>query len=165
MDIINQLFGEGKELTVLQMCDRAVVIYFVTHALIRISGRRTFGRKSAFDNTVAIILGAVLSRAIVGASPFLPTVACSLAIVVLHRVLAWVSIKNKFIRTQLQGSSMVLYQNGEFNRENMTRSLIGEKDLLADVRLKANVNSLADIDQIYMETTGEVSVVKKKYSV
>jgi uncharacterized membrane protein YcaP (DUF421 family) len=161
MEILYQLFGEGKDLSALQMCDRAIVIYFIALLFLRISGRRTFGKKTAFDNTIAIILGAVLSRAIVGASDFVPTVACSLVLVLIHRGLAWLSIRSETVRHILEGKSILLYKNGHLEKANFNKSLICEEELKGDLRMKANIGTLADADEVYMETNGEVSVIKK----
>jgi len=161
MEILYRIFGEGKDLSTMQMCARAVVIYFIALIMLRISGRRTFGKKTAFDNTIAIILGAILSRAVVGASEFVPTVACSLSLVLLHRCLAWVSLRSKTIKHLLQGASIPLYKDGKLNKDNMDTSLITEGELIEDMRLKANIGRLAQAEEIYMETNGEVGVVKK----
>ncbi len=160
--LLYKLFGEGRDLDTLQMSSRAFVIFFITLALIRISGRRTFGKRSAFDNTSAIILGAVLSRAVVGASPFVPTVVCCLVLVLLHRGLAWISIKSKAVGQLIKGDEISLYRNGQLHEENLEKSLLSEKDILSDVRQQANVKTLNEVSEIYMETSGEVSVIKKK---
>jgi len=162
MEILYRLFGEGKDLSALQMCDRALIVYFIALLFLRISGRRTFGKKTAFDNTITIILGAVLSRAVVGASEFVPTVVCSLVLVSLHRGLAWASIHNKALRRLMEGSSIPLYKDGTLDKENLSKSLICEDELIGDLRLKANIDSLEDAEKVYMEISGEVSVIKKK---
>ena len=59
MDILHTLFGEGKDLNSLQMVCRAVGCFFITLALIRIAGIRTFGRRTAFDNVITIMLGSI----------------------------------------------------------------------------------------------------------
>ena len=161
MEILTQLFGEGKNLNVLQMCSRALLVFFLALIMVRVSGRRTFGKRTAFDNTLAIILGAVLSRAIVGASPFVPTICCSLMLVLLHRLLAYACIKSSFIDRHLKGESLPLYRDGQLYEKNLKRSLLTSKDVIGDVRLKGNVNSLNEVHEVYMETSGEVSVVKK----
>lgn len=161
-ELSNTLFGIGKDLNTLQMCDRAILVYFIALILIRISGRRTFGKRSPFDNTLAIILGAILSRAVVGASPFIPTIACSLLLVVLHRGIAWVRLNHKGIRVLLEGNTIPLFRNGKLDKDALSKSLIAEDELIGDVRLKSNLNALEQVDEIFMETTGEVSVVKKK---
>jgi uncharacterized membrane protein YcaP (DUF421 family) len=162
MKLLYQIFGEGKDLSTLQMCSRAIVIYFIALLFLRISGRRTFGKKTAFDNTIAIILGAVLSRAVVGASDFVPTVACSLVLVLIHRGLTWLSIRSKSIKHIIEGASIPLYKNGKLDRNNLNTSLISEDELAGDLRLKANIGSIEEAEDIYMETNGEVSVIKKK---
>jgi uncharacterized membrane protein YcaP (DUF421 family) len=161
-EILIKIFGEGKDLNSLQISSRAIVVYLLALLLIRIAGRRTFGKKTAFDNTIAIMLGAILSRAVVGASPFLPTIIGSLVLVLLHRGIAWYSLFNKKFEHIVKGESEVLYQNGEINKENMKRGLMSENDLRGDIRLKGQTNSLEDFDEIYIETNGEVSLIKKK---
>ncbi len=85
MQTIHDLFGQGFNLNILQMTLRAIAIFFIALVLVRYTGMRMFGIKSAFDICVTIILGAVLARAIVGASPFIPTVIASIALVIVHK--------------------------------------------------------------------------------
>jgi len=160
MDIIYTIFGQGKDLTVPQMSARAFVIYFIALVFIRISGRRTFGKRSSFDNTLVIILGAVLSRAVAGASPFVPTVVASLVLVLMHRGIAMLTRTNKKFAKLIEGESRVLYKDGRINEENLRIGLMSRDDLEADVRVKGNKKELSEIKEIHLESTGEVSVIK-----
>jgi uncharacterized membrane protein YcaP (DUF421 family) len=162
MELLIQLFGEGKDLNVYQMSLRAIVIYFIALALIRISGRRTFGKKSTFDNTITIILGAILSRAVVGASPFLPTIICSLALVLLHRGIGWLTNYSKAIEKIVKGNRRILYTEGKIDQDNLKKCLMTIDELMSDVRLNTNMDSLEHVHEIWMETNGKVSVVIKK---
>ncbi len=161
MDLLINIFGQGKDLTVYQMSARAIVIYFVALVFIRISGRRTFGKKSAFDNVIAIILGAILSRSIVGASPFVPTIVCSLALVLLHRLLAMLCIYSERLSHIIKGESMSLYKDGKIEKDNLNTALMTKNDLMGDLRLHGQVKTLQDVEEVVMETSGEVSVIKK----
>ena len=163
-EAIIKLFGEGKDLEWWQMTDRAVIIFFLTLILLRISGRRSFGMKSPFDNTITILLGAVLSRAVTGASPFLPAVAASAALVILHRVFAWAAIRSHKVGAFLKGEPTVLYEHGKINAGNMQKSLISQHDLMEGVRSAANESSLEDIEKAVLERNGVISVVRKKQS-
>lgn len=162
MNLLEELFGSGKDLSSLQMGCRALVIFFITLILIRLAGMRAFGKKSAFDNIIVIMLGAILSRAVTGVSPFLPIVTASLVLVLIHRLLAWVSLYNETISRIAKGESRSLYKDGQINRKNMKRSLLEDSELLEGARQQANVNSLDKIEEIFIEGTGHVSVVKKE---
>lgn len=161
MNIVLTLFGEGDELNLLQMGLRAFAIYLIALILIQASGIRTLGKKSPFDIVVSILLGAVLSRAVVGASPFWSTVAAGAVIVLVHRVLAWLCIHNAKLGIALKGREMLLYADGQFIKENMNRSLLTDGDLMESVRLQTNCNSLENIEAIYLERSGRISVIKK----
>jgi len=89
MRTLDEIIGTSEDLAVLQMCARAVIIFALAYALLRVSGRRSFGLHSPLDNIITILLGAILSRAVVGASPFGAVIGASFTIVLLHRILSW----------------------------------------------------------------------------
>src|ERR671921_427065 len=111
-ELMYKLFGEGRDLNALQMSCRAIVMFFICLLLIRIAGRRSFGAKTAFDNIIALMLGAILSRAVVGVSPFFPTVTASLVLVSVYRLFAFLSVNNDSLSHFLKGKEMSLYRNG-----------------------------------------------------
>src|SRR5438128_1388621 len=111
-EFLIRIFGTGDELSPLNMTARSFVMFFIALVLIRISGMRSFGSKSAFDNIIVIMLGAILSRAVVGASPFISTVAAGITICVVHRLLAMLSTRFHTISNLLKGKDIILYKDG-----------------------------------------------------
>ncbi len=140
---------------------RAISIFFIALILIRYTGMRMFGIKSAFDICVTIILGAVLARAIVGASPFIPTVVASFALVIVHKIIAAISVNNQTISHLVKGTPYSLYKDGRLNDKNLKKCLLSFGDIMEEVRINLNQNSLDNIDEIYMERSGKISVIKK----
>lgn len=159
-EMLTTLFGKGKELNILQMGCRGFIMFFITLGMIWISGIRTFGTRSAFDNVIVIMLGAILSRAVVGASPFFPIVAASLVLCIIHRLLALISIHSQTVSHLLKGKECLLYKDGKFLNENMRKCHITMGDLMGQLRLQANTSSLDNIREISFERNGEISVVK-----
>jgi len=162
MEIIHTLFGEGKDLNALQTSCRALVIFLITLGFIRISGMRTFGLKSAFDNIIVIMLGAVMSRPIVGASPFWPTIAGGLMIALVHRLLAWISMHNKALNKAVRGTTFNLYKDEHFNRENLAKCNLTVDEVMGEVRDRIHDDTLNRVREIYMEASGKISIVKKE---
>lgn len=163
MELWNEIFGSGDfELRWWQMSARAALVFILCLLLLRISGRRSFGLRSAFDNCTAILLGAILGRAVTGASPFFPTLGASLVLVLLHRGLAWLCIRNKFISDLANGKPIVLFREGKIVDDNLDRSLVSREDILEGLRLQKKTNSFENVESMYLETSGEISVVEKQ---
>jgi uncharacterized membrane protein YcaP (DUF421 family) len=160
-NFIDIFFGHGRDLNSLQMGSRSMMIFFVTLILIRIAGIRTFGRHSAFDNVVFIMLGAVLSRPVVGASPILPCCMASLVLVLIHRLLARMSVNSDFLGRLIKGEAKVLYTNGSLQVRNMKSTHVSEKDLHEGLRLAAHTNDLQKIKEIIIERNGEISAIEE----
>ena len=156
-----QIFGEGKDLNTLQMVCRGVVVFFIALLLIRISGRRSFGIRTALDNIILILLGATLSRALVGASAFAPVIVTCFVIVFLHRLLAWGMVRNIRLSKIFEGDKILLFSDGKFIDKNMKRGLVCKEDIMQGVRKSALTEDMNTIDRVYIERNGEISAIRK----
>lgn len=137
-------------------------MFIIALVLIRVAGKKTFGKNSAFDNIIIIMLGAILSRGVVGASPFFGVVISGVAMVLMTRLVSWISIHNKTFSLLVKGQHKCLYKKGMIDRHNLTTSLLSENDLMEGVRLEANTKSLEDVEEVFLECNGDLSVIKKK---
>ncbi|UAY52872.1 DUF421 domain-containing protein [Ferruginibacter albus] len=161
MELIYEIFGRGRDLNILQMSCRVIVIFIYALVLIRISGRRSFGIRTALDNIIVILLGTILGRAVVGVSPFIPVITACLVIVIVHRVLGWAIVNSKFLSRIIEGEKITLYKDGNFIQKNFDSALVCKEDILQGVRKSALTEDLTKIDKIYIERNGEISAIKK----
>ena len=162
MDWVLQLYGHGTDLTALQMSMRGITIFILALLLIRISGRRSFGLHTPLDNIISILLGAVLSRAVVGASPFIPVVICCLVVVLIHRFIGMLVSRNEKLGNLIEGKKVLLYKDGRFIEHNMKRAQVCEENIMQGIRESALTDDLAKIDRVYIERNGVISVIKKQ---
>ena len=85
---VDAIFGSGSELAWYQECARAALIFVYGLVPIRIAGRRIFGKWSALDIVVSIIIGSNLSRALTGGAQLWGTLVATMLLVALHWMLA-----------------------------------------------------------------------------
>jgi uncharacterized membrane protein YcaP (DUF421 family) len=99
MDILRTLIGpdDGYQ-TMAQLSVRAVAMFVFGILCVRIAGRRTFSQAAPLDIIVYLIVGSNLSRIITGKANVFPTMAATLTLVVLHRLLAYASLHRTLCR-------------------------------------------------------------------
>lgn len=161
MELLLKIFGEGKNLNALQMSSRGIVMFFIALVLIRISGRRSFGVRSPLDNIIAISLGAIMSRAVVGASDFVPVIICCFVIVLMHRLFGWLIANSKPFGRFIEGQKILLFDKGHFLEENRKKALVCQEDIMQGVRKSALTDDMEKIDKVYMERNGDISAIRK----
>lgn len=157
--LFTTFWGDGRDLDCLQMATRSFTIFFVALVLVRVSGRRSFARRSAFDNIIVIALGAVLSRPIYGASPFWPIVAGSTMLVVVHRLIGLATARFDVLERLAKGKPYTLWHDGRLDERAMLRNEISRGDLDAAARSQAHRARFSEVAEIRVETSGELSVV------
>jgi uncharacterized membrane protein YcaP (DUF421 family) len=159
----NEILGlNASELNEYQMVARAFVIFFVSLIFIRVSGLRTFGKYTTFDNITSIMLGAIMGRAIVTNQSLLGSFLATLLIMLLHRILAWISFKSKEAGKIIKNEKIILMKDGRKNLENMSKVHISDEDILEAARQDANISSMKEIKEAHLERSGYISIVKKE---
>jgi uncharacterized membrane protein YcaP (DUF421 family) len=159
-ELLTYLLGIGQEdLDVLQMTVRALIVYPLGIALVHVGDKRFLGGIAAFDFLLAIIIGSILSRAISGSAPFLPSIAASFALVLLHRGFAALGFRWEGFAKIVKGTPRELVREGEILWTEMKKSAIGEDDLLGAVRRQGRTMSLDDVRGAFLERNGDISVI------
>lgn len=162
METFEKIWGEGESLSSLQMAVRGIVVFVAALIILRISGRRSFGVGTPVDNIVVILLGAILSRAVTGASPFFPVLSASLVIALLHRFFSWYKVRHIGFESFAEGDKILLYANSRFLKANMSRALVGVEDIMQAIREKEGVTNMNNVDKVYMERNGTITITRIK---
>jgi uncharacterized membrane protein YcaP (DUF421 family) len=162
-ELLTYLLGIGQEeLDILQMTVRALVVYPLGIAMVHVGDKRFLGGIAAFDFLLAIIIGSILSRAISGSAPFLPSIAASFALVLLHRGFAALGFHWDGFATLVKGTPRELVRDGEIQWSAMKKSSIGEEDLRGAVRRQGRTLSLDHVRAAFLERNGDISVVLER---
>ncbi|HEX5328377.1 MAG TPA: YetF domain-containing protein [Acetobacteraceae bacterium] len=146
-----------------QMVIRGAIIFIYGLTLLRLAGLRAFGRQSALDIMLSVLIGANLSRALTAGSPFFPTLAATAAIVALY----WAAIRvAQFSDTAgwiMKGRPVVLIRDGRPDTGAMRQTGVSHFDLDAAIR-QAHVAGPQAVACAMLERSGHISVVPREKS-
>ena len=162
MELIDQILGlHAASLSTGQMVARACLTFFAALAFIRVSGIRTLGTQTAFDYLTAVMLGAILGRGIVSAQqPFFPSLAAVLTLMLLHRLIAWLTFRNHTMGAIFKGEPISLIKDGKLIEENLKKNRVTREDIEDSLRLFMNSDEFNDMQSAYLERSGQISVVR-----
>ena len=161
MEFLNQWWGINENISPLEIAARSAVMFLIALVLIRMSGMRPFGKGNGVDTIISFLIGAILSRGVVGATPFLSTVASAIVILFIHNLIAKLCLHSEWMERIIKGRRYLLYKNGSFVKENMSKADVSEKDIYEELRIQCQLGTLAKIEEVNMERTGEISFVIK----
>lgn len=162
MKFLNDWWGINENISSLEIAARSAVMFIAALLLLRLAGMRPFGKGEPFDQIIAFLIGGILSRGVVGATPFIPTLVSMVVIIIIHKNFSKLSIYNKWIGEKVKGNKVLLFKDGKFLEKNMHRVNITKHDIMEDLRIEVQLGSLEKISEAYMERTGELSFVKKE---
>jgi uncharacterized membrane protein YcaP (DUF421 family) len=152
----------AEALTFGQISLRGVIVFIATLVIIRLGDRRFMSQKTAFDVVLGFILASMLARAVNGTAAFFPTLAGGFVLVMLHRILAYWSRRSHRLGVLIKGRSDVVIRHGRLDEELARKLRLSEHDVLEDLRLHGNVDSIVDVSVGVFERNGRISVVTRK---
>ena len=158
------LLGEGlesKNIGVMQMAFRAVVVYVVTLAVVRLGKKRFMGRATAFDVILGIILGSTVSRVLTGNTPLLPGLSAAAVLVALHWIFSAIALRSHGFGWLVKGEAEVMIRNGQVDADAMRKAHMSERDLAADLRSEG-ISDPKEVAEGRLERSGSLSVIKAK---
>src|SRR5919199_1332388 len=126
---LEDVFGPTGHITWAQECARALVVFIYGLALVRVAGRRVFGKWAALDIIVSIVVGSNLSRALTGSADLGGTLAATTLLMALHWLMAQGVARSKRLSHLFEGSVIELARTGRHDPSQFLRHAISEGDL------------------------------------
>lgn len=159
MIVFHSVFGIYRHVAWWQECLRALVVFVYGLFLMRISGRRTFGRWSALDIVISIVFGSSLSRALTGNAPLGGTLAAMALLMALHWLLARIVVRSHRVSAFFEGEPVPLARDGNGDDGTMRSWAVSRADLTEALR-SSGVQHLSEARVVMLEPSGKITVVK-----
>jgi uncharacterized membrane protein YcaP (DUF421 family) len=139
---------------------KAVIVFFVLWAIIRISGRRTLGEMTAFDFVLFLIIGGSTQRAITGQDYSLTNALLLVAtFVTLDIGMSILEVKWPAVRPILNSMPMIVVENGYLLTERMRRARLTEDNIMEAARRSHGLECMAQIKFAILEASGDITIV------
>lgn len=140
---------------------RTIILYGVILVIFRVMGKREIGELSILDLVVFIMIGEMAVIAIEQhKDPLMHTIVPMGVLLLIQIGMAYLSLKSRKFRHLVDGKPSLIIQNGKIDEKEMRKHRYNFDDLLMQLRLK-DIDKVSDVEFAILETTGELSVIKK----
>jgi uncharacterized membrane protein YcaP (DUF421 family) len=163
MDQLLKVFTEqGAKLNEWQMLLRGLLIFASTIIIMRLGKRKFFGRNTAVDIILAVMIGSIASRAINGSGYLLSTVLTVAFLIFCHAFLSILTVKFHKLAVLLEGSGIQIIKEGKMDEKIVKSESLRNEEILEAARLKAQVDGISKIEKAFLEANGKISIIPKK---
>ena len=139
---------------------RGVVIYLFLLIIFRILGKRSLAQLSSFDFILLLIIGESTQQALLG-DDFSITSAFILITTLVCLDLILTKLKGRFplFDKLIEGSALIIVENGKMLKVRMKRSGVEEEDVLEAARQLHGLERMDQIKYAVLEKSGEISII------
>ena len=139
---------------------RTFTIYLFLLLLFRLIGKRTLSEVSTFDFILLLIVSEATQNALLGEDYSLVTgMTVILTLVLLDLGLSLIKSHSKAIEKIVEGTPLVLVENGKVLQASLKMSQVTEDDILQSARLSHGLERMEQIRFAVLESSGGISVV------
>ena len=138
----------------------AIASYFALLATVRVLSRRPGGQMTPFEFVIIFLIGGVAILCIVGNDRSQTnSVLCISAIGLTHRVLSLLKHRHPRLSLFIDGPSLMLLKDGQWQTDTMQHMRIHETDVMASAR-SAGMKTVDQVKYAVLERNGSVTTIK-----
>jgi uncharacterized membrane protein YcaP (DUF421 family) len=143
---------------------RGAVVFVFLFVLMRIIGRRELSTLEPFDLILLIILGDAVQQGLTQDDYSLTGAMLAVGTIAILQVLtSYLNFRFPRLRPLLNGEPVVVLQDGKPIKKNLNRERLTLDDL-AEAARKNDIAKLDDVAWAVLETSGELTFIKKSDS-
>ena len=137
---------------------RAIILYLILIAVIRLMGKRQIGQMEASEFVVTMLVADLASIPMQdGGIPLYTGLIPILTVLAMELVLSTLSLRSLTFRRILCGKPVILVENGRILQENLRKTRVTLDELSGHLREK-DVLDVQSVQYAILETDGNLSV-------
>lgn len=152
------LFNDLPRNFLLEVIFRSAIMFTVLLLTLKVAGKRGVKQLSVFETVIIIALGSAAGDPMfyedVG---LIPAITVFSVIIVLYRVVTWLTGKSKRFEEFIEGKTECLISEGKFSIETFKKESLAQDEFFSELRLKS-VEHLGQVRNAFIETSGDISV-------
>lgn len=161
-DWMRTFLGEVPPIFYVELIIRAFLIYALLIVSMRLLGKRMSSQVSRLELAAMVALASAIGVPML--SPYngmLPAFIIAIIIVVITRVIGWISFRNEHFEQITQGDIDVLVEDSVMNEDKMKRTRISRERLFAHLRSE-KISHLGQVKRLYLEAGGDFSIIENE---
>lgn len=140
---------------------RAIIFYILLTLMMKLMGKRQIGEMQLSELVTTVLLSELAVLPVTDAGvPILHGLLPLALISSFEVIVSHFSKKSKKFGNFLNGTPIILFENGAFIEKNLEMTRISEEDAAAQMRINGYA-SLDEVEKIILERTGKMSVLPK----
>jgi uncharacterized membrane protein YcaP (DUF421 family) len=150
-----------KDVWMLVVLVRALVLYILVVIAMRIMGKRQIGQLQPFELVIAIMISELAAVPMQNTGiPLISGIIPILTLLIAQVLMSLINLKSIKARALICGKPSILVENGKIREDVLQKEMYTLHDLLEQLRIKDAPN-IKDVEYAILETNGQLSVILK----
>lgn len=142
---------------------RAAAVYFFLMIVFRVAGKRTLAQITPFDFVLLLIISETIQQAMTDTDNSWTNAAILVVTLVgLSIVLSLIRERVPWLERLLDGSPIVIIEQGKMHEDRMQKMRIDEADIMGAARGQEGLERIDQIKHAVVETGGTITIVPKE---
>ncbi|WP_345951659.1 YetF domain-containing protein [Mucilaginibacter sp. PAMB04274] len=147
----------------MELVIRGVFMYLFLMVIVRVMGKRTMAQASTFDFVLLLTISQVTQQALVGMDYSLTgAVILIIVFVAVNVIFSVIKGKWSFFSKMMEGTSLILVDNGKMLPIRMKHSQVAEDDIMLAARSTHGLERVEEIKYAVLEKDGTISIIPYK---
>ena len=140
---------------------RAIVLYIIVLAVMRLMGKREIGQLQPFELAISIMIADLAATPMTESGiPITNGIMPILGLLVMHLIISVINIKSTKAREIICGKPSLLIFRGKIDQKVLRKERFTINELEERLR-DNNVFNIGDVEYAILETSGQVTVIPK----
>jgi uncharacterized membrane protein YcaP (DUF421 family) len=142
---------------------RAAAVYVVLLVVFRIAGKRSLASITTFDLVLTLIISEAIQQALLDNDNSI-TNAFLVVFTLVGMNIALSLVKQRSARAEslLDGTPVVIMENGHLHHDRMDEERVDEADILVAARVQQGLSRMDEIRYAVVEQSGGISIVPRR---